>query len=764
MLGFTPSHQHPLASFESSLEFSRVETLEPRVFLAANLPTFDHVVIVMEENKASSQIIGSSDAPYINSLADTGANFTNSHGVTHPSQPNYLALFSGSTQGVTDNGTYNFSGPNLATQLYAAGESFLGYAEAPSVRKHDPWESFTNAAQYGRDFSQFPTDFTNLPTVSMVSPNENNDMHDGSIAQGDTWLKNNLGDYATWAKAHNSLLIVHFDEDDGSHGNLVATVFYGAQVKTGDYNNDIDHYDLLRTVQDMYGLGTLANSASATAITNVWDLVSTVVPAAPTNVAARAISPSQVDVSWVEQSTGVTGFKLERSVNGGAFVPLATLDALQTSYSDKGLSANTLYAYRVRAVNGALESANSLTASAVTLPAPLVVPAVPTRLLVNAVSATEVVVSWEQASGAVGYKLERSTGAGAFAQIAQLDAEQISYSDTGLLPETAYTYRVRAFNDAGDSDYSLQASTVTPAPAPGPVPNPNGVYEAEAAALFGVVEATDHPGFTGTGFGDYQNPTGDFIEWTVNANAAGAYQLDFTYANGRTPARRLDVTVNGVSIGTVDFTSTGSWNLWGDLSLETPLNAGANAVRATAIGASGPNIDKLTVTTLAAALTPTDDAFVRDGVWSDTNYGSLTELLTKQNETDWNRLTYLKFDLSDWVTISDARLRLFGGFNHASDVPVETVAFAVSDSTWKEATILWSNKPTLSAESIATTTVTDDEPTWHEWDLTSYLQQEKLAGHTTVTIALTNTAFTDPYGTWNSKEADDNRPELNVKA
>ena len=115
------------------------------------LPRPDHIVMVIEENHSYSQIIESPDAPYINSLAAEGAVFTQSFGVTYPSQPNYLALFSGSTQGITDNSCpHTFTTPNLGHALLEAGLTFAGYSEnLPSVgslicsvglyaRKHNP--------------------------------------------------------------------------------------------------------------------------------------------------------------------------------------------------------------------------------------------------------------------------------------------------------------------------------------------------------------------------------------------------------------------------------------------------------------------------------------------------------------------------------------------------------------------------------------------------------------------------------------------------
>jgi acid phosphatase len=253
---------------------------------AATVPTPDHVVVVVMENHAYSQIIGSSSAPYLNSLATGGANFTQSFAVTHPSEPNYLALFSGSTQGITDDSCpHTFSTGNLGQQLIAAGDTFTGYSESmPSdgytgctsgkyARKHNPWVNFTNVpASSNLRFSDFPTsaNYGSLPKVSFVVPNLCDDMHDCSISTGDTWLKNNIDAYAQWAKTHNSLLAITFDEDDSSHGNQIPTIFYGQHVKTGSYSEHITHYNVLSTLENAFSLPCVANSCSASPITDTW--------------------------------------------------------------------------------------------------------------------------------------------------------------------------------------------------------------------------------------------------------------------------------------------------------------------------------------------------------------------------------------------------------------------------------------------------------------------------------------------------------------
>jgi hypothetical protein len=224
----------------------------------------DHIVVVVEENHGYSQIVGNPDAAYINSLAATGTLFSNYHGVGHPSAPNYFALFSGSTQGVTEDGTYFFPNtPTLAGELRQAGLSFAGYAEAPVDRDHNPWLSFGDSQGAAQDLSQFPADFGKLPTVSFVIPNLLHDMHDGSIAEGDRWLKANLSAYANWAVIHNSLLVVTFDEDEGTRDNQVATIIVGAGVDVGRNKQPGNHYALLHTIEALYGLPLLGASASA---------------------------------------------------------------------------------------------------------------------------------------------------------------------------------------------------------------------------------------------------------------------------------------------------------------------------------------------------------------------------------------------------------------------------------------------------------------------------------------------------------------------
>ncbi|MDQ6764329.1 MAG: alkaline phosphatase family protein [Bacteroidota bacterium] len=252
-----------------------------------------HTVICIMENRSYNNIAGSVQAPYINSLLSNAhtALLTNSSGLTHPSQPNYLMLYSGSNQGITNNNipaNLPFTALNLGGSLINSSLSFIGYSEdLPSVgsnvgtsgayaRKHNPWVNWqgsgTNSipATSNRPFADFPTNYNLLPTLSFVIPNLNHDMHDGSVAAGDTWIQNNLDGYIQWCINNNSLFILTFDEDDNSSGNHILTSFTGADVKGGSYSQPVTHYNVLRTVEDLYQLPYAGVSTDSLAISGIW--------------------------------------------------------------------------------------------------------------------------------------------------------------------------------------------------------------------------------------------------------------------------------------------------------------------------------------------------------------------------------------------------------------------------------------------------------------------------------------------------------------
>ncbi|OLB73797.1 MAG: hypothetical protein AUI14_25245 [Actinobacteria bacterium 13_2_20CM_2_71_6] len=157
---------------------------------------------------------------------------------------------------------------------------------------------------------------------------------------------------------------------------------------------------------------------------------------------------------------------------------------------------------------------------------------------------------------------------------------------------------------SGGPSPSPSSSSPSPSGSPSPSPSPSGTptptpttYEAESATLSQAVVATNHTGFSGTGFVDYNNVAGSFVEWTVNATSAGTATLTFRFANGTTTNRPMAVTVNGTTVASaLAFGGTTNWDTWKTVSVTATLNAGTNTVRATANAATGgPNVDNLTV-------------------------------------------------------------------------------------------------------------------------------------------------------------------------
>jgi phosphatidylinositol-3-phosphatase len=250
--------------------------------------TTKYVQLVIFENESYDDIIGNPQAPYITGLSKTWANMTNSHAITHPSQPNYLALFSGSTQGVTgDNCPVSFKVASLGSELLKAGISFTGYAESmprdgfegcqahpdhlPSgwlyMRKHVPWTDFTKVPRkdsivYRKPLGVPPSQFV------WITPNMCNDMHDCSIGTGDKWASKNLPNLITWDENNGGVLILTFDENDGAAGNQIPTILAG-NVNPGQYDQDINHYNVLRTIENIFAVQPLGNAASATPIEGV---------------------------------------------------------------------------------------------------------------------------------------------------------------------------------------------------------------------------------------------------------------------------------------------------------------------------------------------------------------------------------------------------------------------------------------------------------------------------------------------------------------
>jgi phosphatidylinositol-3-phosphatase len=244
-----------------------------------------HVVVIVMENKEGTQVLGSRDAPFLTRLARRGGVATRSYGVTHPSLPNYIALVSGSTQGITSDCTAcRADGPNLADQLEHAHRTWGAYLEglpAPCARpastgryakKHDPFAyDDAIAADPTRcrrrvPLSRLPADVRGdrLPAFALISPDLCHDTHDCPVAVGDRFLAGLVPGLLPALGPHG-FLIVTYDEGasdagccGGSRGGRIATVVAGPDVRPGARSPvPVDHYGVLATIEGAFGLPPL---------------------------------------------------------------------------------------------------------------------------------------------------------------------------------------------------------------------------------------------------------------------------------------------------------------------------------------------------------------------------------------------------------------------------------------------------------------------------------------------------------------------------
>jgi phosphatidylinositol-3-phosphatase len=256
------------------------------------VPAFDHVVVVVLENKSQGEVLGQRDAPQFNALASRYAVLSGYRGVAHPSLPNYLALVSGSTHGIRSDCTdCVVSARSLANTLERTHRTWKGYAEGlprPGftgayagryAKKHMPFlyfrEILASRARRSRvvPLNRFSRDFASgrLPSFALVVPDLCHDMHDCSVATGDAWLGRFLKPLLRSRQLAHSVVFVVFDEPPSFSGNPpVPALALGPLVPGSRYAAPTSHYGLLRTIEDAWGLARLGRSATAAPITGIW--------------------------------------------------------------------------------------------------------------------------------------------------------------------------------------------------------------------------------------------------------------------------------------------------------------------------------------------------------------------------------------------------------------------------------------------------------------------------------------------------------------
>jgi hypothetical protein len=260
----------------------------PPVPLRAS-PSSSHVVVLVMENKESGDVVGSSSSRYVGALARRYAVATSSYAITHPSLPNYLALTSGSTQGITSDCTDCHVGArNVVDELQGAHLSWRAYMEdLPSpcsqvagaggyAKKHDPFMYYDDVARNPRrcrnvvGFGALDSDLRRgaLPAFAFISPNLCHDTHDCDVATGDRFLSNLLPRLLARLGPHG-FLVLTWDEGSSAagcctdaHGGRIATIVAGPDVRRHAHSNrPVDHYGVLATIEHALGLAPLGGAA-----------------------------------------------------------------------------------------------------------------------------------------------------------------------------------------------------------------------------------------------------------------------------------------------------------------------------------------------------------------------------------------------------------------------------------------------------------------------------------------------------------------------
>jgi phosphatidylinositol-3-phosphatase len=271
--------------------------------------TYQHVIWIWMENHSFSDIIGNSQAPYINSLATSCGLATNYHNTSHPSLPNYLAATSGLAQGSLPTLSFVDCSPSVichtsAPSIFGQGETWKAYEESMpsncdtsssgnfSVSHNPPpyYTSLSGCASHDVPYTQFATDLANnaLPAFSFITPNLIDDMHNGTIAQGNAWLASNLPTILNSKQYQAKTTVVFITWDEGSGGYpiedcddpgttdsscRVATIVISPTTPPGTTSGTFfSHYSLLGTTEQLLGLPKLASASSATTMTAAFHL------------------------------------------------------------------------------------------------------------------------------------------------------------------------------------------------------------------------------------------------------------------------------------------------------------------------------------------------------------------------------------------------------------------------------------------------------------------------------------------------------------
>ncbi|OQP61158.1 hypothetical protein A3860_05420 [Niastella vici] len=361
-------------------------------------------------------------------------------------------------------------------------------------------------------------------------------------------------------------------------------------------------------------------------------------------------------------------------------------------------------------------------------------------------------------------RMEIKGGSGSPAEMQHTQGQTAYYRwkfklDAGFIPSSRFThiFQIKAI----DGDDGAPLMTITPRAG-----NPQKIQiihsSGEGSGSLGTVKEADLAPFKG-------NWVEAYVKYKSSDGSAGTFEI----------------TLTRISDGAVLLSySNNSLDMWRDGASYNRPKWGVYRGKDAALRDEQVLFNDFCITESSASLCPSSvgggntgttvnlnaqqDAYVRDGTNAGTAFGSTdaANLVTKvapSGQANNNRETYLTFDISSITgTVTGATLKVNGHTESSSDANVGVGAYAVSNTSWTESTITWNNKPAGATSALATATVTDATARYYNWNITSYIQSEKAAGHTKVSFVLKNQQETSGRLLWNSKETGSNAPQLTI--
>ena len=268
----TQAHAQPRQTPVAAVSASPLPSAQPSPTAAPD----SHVFVIVMENRSYDQALA---GPYTAQLASKYGVATNYHGVSHPSLPNYLAITSGSTWGIADDGYHRLPLTGLGEQLTNAGISWRAYMEGmsgtcfsspyPYALKHDPFGYYGGRCPAEVvPFTSFAGDVANgdLPRFVWITPGLCNDGHDCSTAVSDHYLSQVVPEImSTLAWQENGVLFITWDEGEDAYNHVLTLVIRpgGTAQQSSAYH---DHYSLLATIEDRFGLQRMGQAAHASSL------------------------------------------------------------------------------------------------------------------------------------------------------------------------------------------------------------------------------------------------------------------------------------------------------------------------------------------------------------------------------------------------------------------------------------------------------------------------------------------------------------------